>query len=104
MAAALEERSTREVLDRNEAIETLKAEVLVLGAKKTRLTMEIGGLTTARAEADNLRKELEPLRKQVEAAKTTEALDVESASKANKTADNLRKEIDAEIKSSTALQ
>jgi hypothetical protein len=32
MAAALEERSTHEVLDQNEAIETLKTKVEVLGA------------------------------------------------------------------------
>jgi hypothetical protein len=34
MAAALEERSTHEVLDRNEAIEALKAEVEVLGPRR----------------------------------------------------------------------
>jgi hypothetical protein len=83
------------VLDRNEAIETLKTEVEVLGAEKTRLMTEVVGLSTARAES---------LRKQVEAAKTAEALAVERTSKDNETADNLRKEIDAKKKSSLALQ
>jgi type II secretory pathway component PulC len=54
MAVALEERSTHEVLDRNEAIETLKTEVEVLVVEKTRLMAEVGGLSTAHAEAENL--------------------------------------------------
>jgi predicted RNase H-like nuclease (RuvC/YqgF family) len=78
MAAALEERITREVLDRNEAIEALKEEVEVLGAKKTRLVAEVGGLSIACVEAENLRKEIESLRKQVEAGKTTESLAITS--------------------------
>jgi hypothetical protein len=97
MVVALEERSTHEVLDQNKAIETLKTEVEVLGAE-TCLTVEVGGLSTARAEAKNLWKEVESLWKQVEAAKTMDTLAVERASKANKTAENLRKKIDAKKK------
>jgi hypothetical protein len=44
------------------------------------------------------------LQKQVEAAKTAEALAVERASKANETVNNLHKEIDAKKKMSLALQ
>jgi hypothetical protein len=61
-------------------------------------------LSTARTEAENIYKEVESLWKQVEVAKTMEALPVERASKANETTDNLRKETDAEKKSSLALQ
>jgi hypothetical protein len=61
-------------------------------------------LSTARTEAENIYKEVESLWKQVEVAKTVEALPVERASKANETTDNLRKETDAEKKSSLALQ
>jgi predicted RNase H-like nuclease (RuvC/YqgF family) len=98
MAVAHEEHSTCEVLGQSEAIETLKMEVEVLGAEKTRLTMEVGGLSTAHAEAKNLQKEVESLWKRVEVTKTTEALVVKHTSKANETADNLHKKIDAEKK------
>jgi FtsZ-binding cell division protein ZapB len=74
MAAALEERNTREVLDRNEDIKALKMEVEVLVAEKTRLTAEVGGLSSARAEVENLRKETNLLKKQVEDAKGAKAI------------------------------
>jgi FtsZ-binding cell division protein ZapB len=74
MAAALEERNTREVLDRNEDIKALKMEVEVLVAEKTRLTAEVGGLSSARAEVENLRKEMNLLKKQVEDAKGAKAI------------------------------
>jgi FtsZ-binding cell division protein ZapB len=74
MAAALEERNTREVLDRNEDIKALKMEVEVLVAEKTRLTVEVGGLSSARAEVENLRKETDLLKKQVEDAKGAKAI------------------------------
>jgi cell division protein FtsB len=104
MSAVLEERNTHEVLDRNEVIEALKKEVEVLGAEKTRLMAEVGGLSATRAEAESLRKEADSLWKQIEVVKTVEALAIERASKANETANNLRREIDAEKQSSLALQ
>jgi FtsZ-binding cell division protein ZapB len=74
MAAALEERNTHEVLDWNEDIKALKMEVEVLVAEKTRLTAEVGGLSSARAEVENLRKEMNLLKKQVEDAKGAKAI------------------------------
>jgi hypothetical protein len=63
MAAALEERSTGELLDRNSAIDTLKKEIEVLAAEKSHLLVEDGSLTTARTDAENLHKEAKSLRK-----------------------------------------
>jgi predicted RNase H-like nuclease (RuvC/YqgF family) len=104
MVTTFEECNTCEVLDHNSTIETLKKEIEVLGAEKTRLTVEVGDLSTAHAEAQNLWKEADSLQKQVEAAKSAEALAVDHTSKANETASNLHKEIDAEKTSSLALQ
>jgi hypothetical protein len=63
MAAALEERSACEVLDWNDAIDALKKEIEVLEVDKVRLSAEVGGLSTARADAENFYKEVEVLRK-----------------------------------------
>jgi FtsZ-binding cell division protein ZapB len=104
MASALEERSTCEVLDRNEAIEVLKKEVEVLVAKKTRLTTEVGGLSSARAEVENLWKETDLLKKQVEDANSAKVLATEHALKAYETTDNLRNELNAKKESGLALQ
>jgi hypothetical protein len=104
MAAALEECSTREVLDRNEAIEALKKEVEVFVAEKTCLTMEVGGLSSARVEVENLRKETDLLKKQVKDAKGAKALATKRAVKANETVDNLWKELNAEKVLGLALQ
>jgi hypothetical protein len=103
MAAALEEHSMHEVLDRNDAIDALK-EAELLEAEKVRLSVEVVGLSTSRADTENLRKEVEVLRKQMDDAKSAKAVAVERASKAVETAENLRKEIDAEKKSGLALQ
>lgn len=104
MSAALDERSTREVLDRNDAIDALKKEVEILEAEKTWLSAEVSNLNATRADLGNLRTKVESLTKQLEGSKATEALAAERALKANETAANLRKEVDAERESSTALQ
>jgi prefoldin subunit 5 len=104
MATALEECSTCEVLDRNEAIEALKKEIEVLVAEKTHLTAEVGGLSSTRAEVENLRKEADLLKKQVEDAKGVKALATKPNLKSNETTDNLRKELNAEKESGLALQ
>jgi tRNA(Ser,Leu) C12 N-acetylase TAN1 len=96
MAAALEERSTCELLDRNDAIEALKKEIEVLEAEKTRLLAEVDGLRTTHTNADDLHAQVETLTKQLEGAKAVEVLAVECAQKANEIVDNLRKEVDAE--------
>jgi seryl-tRNA synthetase len=82
----------------------LKKEIEVLEAEKVRISTEIGGLPTTRADAENFRKEAEVLRKQMEDAKSAEAVAVERASKAVETTENLREEIDAEKKSGLAQQ
>jgi hypothetical protein len=76
----------------------------VLVAEKTYLTVEVGGLSSARAEVENLRKETDLLKKQVEDAKGAKAIATERALKANETADNLRKELNAEKESGLAPQ
>jgi hypothetical protein len=60
MAAALEERSTHEVLDWNEAIEALKAEVEVLGAEKTRLRRRLVACLPPALKLRTFRKKLSP--------------------------------------------
>jgi hypothetical protein len=60
MAAVLEERSTHEVLDQNEAIETLKMEVEVLGAEKTYLMVEVGDCLPLVLKLKTFRKKLSP--------------------------------------------
>jgi predicted RNase H-like nuclease (RuvC/YqgF family) len=95
MVAALQERSTCELLDCNDAIEALKKEIEVLEAEKTRLSAEVDGLRTTHANVDNLHAQVETLTKQLEGAKAAEVLAVECAQKANEIADNLRKELDA---------
>jgi metal-sulfur cluster biosynthetic enzyme len=104
MAVALEECSTRELLDCNDAIEVLKKEIEVLEAEKTHLSVEVDGCRTACANADNIRAQVETLTKQLEGAKAGEVLVVERAQKANETADNLHKEVDAENESGAMLQ
>jgi cell division protein FtsB len=44
MAAAIEERGTRKVLDRNDAIKALKKEIDVLKAEKTQQSLEVASL------------------------------------------------------------
>jgi seryl-tRNA synthetase len=82
----------------------LKKEIEVLEAEKVRISTEIGGLPTTRADAENFRKEAEVLRKQMEDAKSAEAVAVERASKAVETTENLHEEIDVEKKSGLAQQ
>ena len=54
MAEALEERSAQEVVDCNLAIEAFKKEVETLEAKKDRLVREVGGLSAAHTDLENL--------------------------------------------------
>jgi predicted RNase H-like nuclease (RuvC/YqgF family) len=94
MALAMEERMTTEMLGQNNAIETLKHEVEVLGDDNTKLS----------AEVTRLSAEVVHLKRQVEEAQTSEVLAVERASKAKETCDNLRSALDKEKQSSAALQ
>ena len=100
----IEERGTQDVVDRNLAIEALKKEVDTLEAKKTWLAGEVGGLRTAQADLQELRKNVDSLNKEVDGVKAAEQLAAERALKAIETADNLRKEVDAERESSAALK
>jgi hypothetical protein len=61
MAEALEEHGTREVVNRNLAIEALKKEVETLEAEKDHIEGEVGGLIVAHTNLENLWKEVESL-------------------------------------------
>ena len=73
-------------------------------AEKDRLVGEVGGLSAARIDLENLQKKVESLNKEVEGAKAVEALADECALRAIETAENLRKEVNAERESSAALK
>jgi hypothetical protein len=59
MVAALEEHSTHEVLDRNDAIDALKKEIEVLETEKAQLSVEVRVLSTTRTDTEVLHKEAE---------------------------------------------
>ena len=75
-----------------------------LEAEKDWLIGEVGGLSTARIDLENLRKKVEFLNKEVEGVKAAEALAGERALRAIETVENLRKEVNAKRKSSAALK
>ncbi|XP_021321605.1 uncharacterized abhydrolase domain-containing protein DDB_G0269086-like [Sorghum bicolor] len=117
MAAALEERCSREVICRDEAIGALKKENETLEAEKARLSEEVKEFSSVRREVDSLRKERddykagsEALKKEKEDAEASAAvlrtsvaeagrvrdLALQRAEKAEDIAERLRKELDAE--------
>jgi hypothetical protein len=111
MSSALEERSTTELLGRNNAIKVLKKENELIKTEKAKLLEEVAELVSLRLEVGGLRTEKEKvalevveLKKQANSSKGAEALTVEHALKVNKTSKNLRRELDAEKQSSLALQ
>ena len=75
-----------------------------LEAEKARLAGEVGGLRTVQAELEEIQKNVDSLKREVDGAKATEQLATEHAIKANETADNLRKEVDTERESCAALK
>jgi len=124
MAAALEERCSREVICRDEAIEALKKGNETLEAEKARLSEEVKGFASIRQEVEALRKEREELklgsevlRKEKEDAEASAVvlrmsaseaekvkdLAVQRAGKAEDIADRLSKELDAERTSAAAV-
>ena len=125
MAAALEERCSREVICRDEAIGALKKENETLEAEKARLSEEVKEFSSVRREVDSLKKERddykagsEALKKEKEDAEASVAVlrtsvaeagrvrDValQRAEKAEDIAERLRKELDAERTSAAELQ
>jgi len=117
MAAALEERCSREVICRDEAIDALKKENETLEVEKVRLSEEARGFSLTRQELEALRKERDELKagsevlkkgnEEAEASAATlresvsqldkaKDLAVQRAEKAEGIADRLRKELDAE--------
>ncbi|XP_021315120.1 uncharacterized protein LOC110434730 [Sorghum bicolor] len=125
MAAALEERCSREVICRDEAIGALKKENETLEAEKARLSEEVKEFSSVRREIESLRKERddykagsEVLKKEKEDAEASAAvlrtnvteagrardLALQRAKKAEDIADRLRKELDAERTSAAELQ
>jgi hypothetical protein len=99
MVEALEERGTKEIIDRDAAIEALKKEVDVVEAEK-----EVVGLCVAHADFEDLQGKVESLGKDLEDVKAAEQLAAERALKALETAKNLYKEVNAEWESSAALK
>ncbi|XP_021320589.1 uncharacterized protein LOC110436992 [Sorghum bicolor] len=125
MAAALEERCSREVICRDEAIGALKKENETLEVEKARLTEEVKEFSSVRREIESLRKERddyktgsEALKKDKEDAEASAAvlrtsvteagrvrdLALQRAEKAEDIAERLRKELDAERTSAAELQ
>ena len=125
MAAALEERCSREVICRDEAIDALKKENETLEAEKVRLSEEVRGFSSTRQELEALRKERDELKagsevlkkgkEEVEASaaalrESASQLDrakdlaVQRAEKAEGIAIHLRKELDAERTSAAVVQ
>ena len=125
MAAALEERCSREVICRDEAIGVLKKENETLEAEKARLSEEVREFSSVRREVESLKKERddykagsEALKKEKEDAEASVAVlrtsvaeagrvrDValQRAEKAEDIAERLRKELDAERTSAAELQ
>jgi len=125
MVAALEERCSREVICRDEAIGALKKENETLEAEKARLSEEIKGFSSIRREVESLKKERddyktgsEAMRKEKEDAEASAAvlrtsatearrardLALQRAKKAEDIADRLRKELDAERASAATMQ
>jgi hypothetical protein len=114
----MEEHTTAEMLGQNNAIETLKREVEVLGDENTKLSAEVTWLSAEASEVVDLRLkvasfredkeraegEVARLKRQVEEDQTSEVLAVEHASKVNETCDNLWSALDKERQSSAALQ
>ncbi|XP_021317600.1 uncharacterized abhydrolase domain-containing protein DDB_G0269086-like [Sorghum bicolor] len=117
MAAALEERCSREVICRDEAIGALKKENETLEAEKARLSEEVKEFSSVRREVDSLRKERDDykagsavLKKEKEDAEASAAvlrtsiaeagrvrdLALQRAEKAEDIAERLRRELDAE--------
>jgi len=92
------------VVNPNLAIEALKKELDTLEAEKTQVAEEVGGLSAARTDLENLRKEVESLNKKLEGTKATEQLAAERALKGIEMADNLHKEVDAKKESSVGLK
>ena len=121
----MEERCSREVICRDEAIGVLKKENETLEAEKARLSEEVKEFSSVRREVDSLKKERddykagsEALKKEKEDAEASVAVlrtsvaeagrvrDValQRAEKAEDIAERLRKELDAERTSAAELQ
>lgn len=103
MVKVLEERSSMEILHRDEAINSLKKEVEILTSKNKRLVLEAANLCLARKEVDEAKSRVVTLEKYITGSKAAEQLALERALKANNMAEGLRKEIDAEKASSASL-
>jgi hypothetical protein len=94
---------TTEMLGENNAIETLKCEVEVLGDKNTKLSAKVTRLSAQvlevadlhlkvasfRDDKERAEGEVAHLKRQVEEAQMLEVLALEHASKVNETYDNL---------------
>lgn len=101
MAAALEERCSREVLDCNDAIEALKVENERLEGDKDKVADALATLRLVIAKRD---KEMAVVNNDLEKVRDSEAVAAEWARKAVEVSDGLRRELTAEKESAAALE
>ena len=94
MAVVMEECCTREVFDRDSAIEALKAENERLEGEKGRLTNSLASLRLSLAEKE----------KETEVVRADLAKAAEQARKANELAEGLRRELVSEKESVAAME
>lgn len=102
MAEALEERTSIEVIKRDEVIENFQKECNALISDKKRLEEEVESLRVEK-HFDILKAKVDSIEKALATAKASEELALERAKKASGVADGLRKEVDVENTSSTTL-
>ena len=96
----MEERCTREVSDRDAAIEVLKAENERLEGEKGGLTSSLVTLHLSLAEKE---QEKEALRADLAKARDAEVLSTEQARKVNELAEGLRRELASEKESAASV-
>ena len=97
----MEERCTREVSDRDTAIEALKAENERLEGEKGGLSNSLAALRLSLAEKE---QEKDALRADLAKARDAEVLSAEQAHRANELAEGLRRELASEKESAAAVR
>ena len=96
----MEERCTREVSDRDAAIEALKAEIERLEGEKGGLSNSLAALRLSLVEKE---REKDGLRADLTKARDVEVLSAEQARRANELVEGLRRELASEKESAAAV-
>ena len=100
MAIVMEERCTREVSDRDTAIDALKAEIERLEGEKGGLSNSLAALRLSLAEKE---REKDGLRADLTKARDVEVLFAEQARRVNELAEGLRRELASEKESAATV-